>query len=348
MKRRKIGFVAFALFLAACSDYSTKKLESGLRETRLFAELPDYCPTPDAFAISPDGDLFLSCPNYADNSLPGLLVRVNAEGRITKIVEVPGIEPGTSARPMGIDFAADGSLYVCANPHILRYSFENDSVTKIETVVEGINGPNGLKIQGDDLFVTVPKLPKFNTTKNTSGVYRFKLTDRNIEVKNDSTDSNLIFTTQTQNTQRQFGLDGITFDHSGDLYVGDFGDAVIYRLKLSETGTLQSKEIYSDLPDSTGIDGMIFDQDGNLYVTGFSQNQLWKIDNNRVALIIADYPDNDGRNGELDQPVDLAIWDDKLIISNFDLMTGEGFVNTAQSKPYTLSFIPLEEANSQQ
>ena len=52
--------------------------------------------------------------------------------------------------------------------------------------------------------------------------------------------------TQTQNTQRQFGLDGITFDHSGDLYVGDFGDAVIYRLKLSETGTLQSKEIYSD------------------------------------------------------------------------------------------------------
>ena len=68
------------------------------------------------------------------------------------------------------------------------------------------------KIQGDDLFVTVPKLPKFNTTKNTSGVYRFKLTDRNIEVKNDSTDSNLIFTTQTQNTQRQFGLDGITFD----------------------------------------------------------------------------------------------------------------------------------------
>jgi len=24
-------------------------------ETKLFAELPDYCPTPDAFAISPDG-----------------------------------------------------------------------------------------------------------------------------------------------------------------------------------------------------------------------------------------------------------------------------------------------------
>jgi len=276
------------------------------------------------------------------------LVRVNEDGTITKIAEVPGIEPGTSARPMGIDFAPDGSLYVCANPRILRYSFEKDSVIRIETIAEGVNGPNGLKIQGDDLFVTVPKLPKFDTKINTSGVYRFKLTDRNIEVKSDSMDSNLLFTTQTQNPKRQFGLDGIAFDHSGNLYVGDFGDAIIYKLKLTEGGILQSKEIFSDFPDSTGIDGMAFDDDGNLYVTGFSQNQLWKIDKNRVASVIADYPDNDGRNGELDQPVDLAIWDDKLIISNFDLMTGEGFVNTAHSKPYTLSFIPLDEANKQQ
>ncbi|WP_372775227.1 SMP-30/gluconolactonase/LRE family protein [Mangrovibacterium sp.] len=312
-------------------------------ETKRFAELPDDCPTPDAFAISPDGSLFLSCPNYADNSLPGLLVRVNSDGTIIRIAEVPGIDLGTSARPMGIDFAPDGSLYVCANPRILRYSFVNDSVAQIETIAEGINGPNGLKINGDNLFVTVPKLPKINTAKNTSGVYRFKLTDRNIEVKSDSTDSNLLFTTQTQNPKRQFGLDGIAFDHSGDLYVGDFGDAIIYKLKLSETGTIESKEVYTTFPDSTGIDGMIFDQDGNLYVTGFSQNQLWKIDNNRKASIIADYPDNDGCHGELDQPVDLTIWEDKLIISNFDLMTGEGFVNTAHSKPYTLSFIPLRD-----
>lgn len=45
---------------------------------------------------------------------------------------------------------------------------------------------------------------------------------------------------------------------------------------------------------------MVFDEDGNLYVIGFSQNQLWKIDTGDNTSIIAEYPDNDGRNGELD------------------------------------------------
>ncbi|MCG8606532.1 hypothetical protein MJD09_16305, partial [bacterium] len=42
---------------------------------KLFATLPDYCPTPDAFAIAPDGTLTLSCPNFADTSKNGVLLK---------------------------------------------------------------------------------------------------------------------------------------------------------------------------------------------------------------------------------------------------------------------------------
>lgn len=334
--------VALFLLLGCTRFVKNKGSKEAIITSNLLLKLPDYCPTPDAFALAPDGSITLSCPNYADNSKPGVLVKIDNNMTVEKLCEIP-MGNGKLARPIGIDYATDGSLYVCASPQILRLSFNDDSLKSIEVVADGINGPNGLKIYRNFLFVTVPVLPNFKTEKNTSGLYRFHLDDRNIQVNGDTTDVNLVFSVQTQNPRRQFGLDGLVFDSSGNLFAGDFGDGTIYRLSFAPDGKLLQHEIYTTLPDSSGIDGMTMDEHGNLFVAGFSQNEIWKIDTNKNARLLVRYPDNNGENGELDQPVDLVIKGRKLIISNFDLMTDPDMVNRKHSKPYTLSFINLDE-----
>ena len=328
-----------ACVFISCNSYKN------LTSAELYMELPDYCPTPDAFAISSEG-LILSCPNYAEKLAKGVLVLLSKDGKIKELCKVPGIKTGTFASPMGINYAPDGTLIVCANQgenrgQILRMSFKGDKLVKTEVIATGINNPNGVKVHNGNIYVTTPRLPKFKTTKMTSGIYRFSLNDRNVKVENDSTDTHLIFTVQTNNPIRQFGLDGLDFDKDGNLFVGDFGDGVIYKLKLSANNEVESQEVYATLSDTTGVDGIVIDKKGNLYVAGFSQNQIWKINKKREAILIAEYPDNDGSKGELDQPADLIIYDKKLIISNFDLMTDADMVNRKHSSPFTLSFIKL-------
>ena len=88
---------------------------------------------------------------------------------------------------------------------------------------------------------------------------------------------------------------------------------------------------------------MVMDDNNNLFVVGFSLNQLLKIDASKDVSVIAEYPDNDGINGELDQPVDLCFFGGKLLIANFDLMSAEGMVNRSHGKPYTISYIDLKD-----
>ena len=39
----------------------------------------EYAATPDGMAVAPNGDLVLSCPNFADPSKPGRLLRFDGE-----------------------------------------------------------------------------------------------------------------------------------------------------------------------------------------------------------------------------------------------------------------------------
>jgi hypothetical protein len=45
----------------------------------------------------------------------------------------------------------------------------------------------------------------------------------------------------------------------------------------------------------------------------------------------------DGLHGELDQPGEPIIWQDPLVVTCFDLVTGPQMVNTAHEMPATLS-----------
>jgi len=314
-------------------------------QTKLYISLPDYCPVPDNMAVSPDGNLTLTCPNFK-GAKPGVIVSITPDKKVTKLAELPGRDQGLTGKPMGLDYAPDGSLYVCNNQgkgkgQVLRLTFKDGVVDSTQIIASGIR-PNGLKYNNGYVYVTQPKMPKLSGENVVGGLFRFKASDRNVVVSGKENDPYLVFTAETTNPQRKAGLDGLTFDKAGNLYVAEFGDATIYKITIDQKGTIIKDELYAQLPKNTGIDGMLIDENNNLYVVGFSLNQLIKVDAKRNIKILAEYPDNDGSNGELDQPVDLCFFDGKLLISNFDSMSAPGMVNKSHSKPYTISYIDLK------
>lgn len=50
----------------------------------------------------------------------------------------------------------------------------------------------------------------------------------------------------------------------------------------------------------------------------------------------------DGFQGELDQPGEPIIWNGRIVVSCFDLVTDETKVNTAQEMPATMAELDLE------
>jgi len=315
-------------------------------QTKLFISLPEYCPIPDNMAIAPNGTLTLTCPNFKGGK-EGIIVSITTDKEVTKLAQLSGREEGLYGKPMGLDYAPDGSLFVCNNQgkgkgQVLRLTFKDGVVDSTQIVATGIS-PNGLKYNNGYIYVTQPRMRKLSKTSIIGGVYRFKQSDRNVVVSGKKNDPYLIFTAETTNPKRKAGLDGLTFDKAGNLYVGEFGDATIYKLTIDKKAKIIKEEVYVQLALNTGVDGMLMDQNNNLYVVGFSLNQLVKVDSKRNIKILAEYSDNDGSNGELDQPVDLCFFDDKLLISNFDSMSAPGMVNTSHSKPFTISYIDLKD-----
>lgn len=342
---------------SSSNTVSVKKTESiqaqniskDLDVAELFVTLPTSCPTPDGLAIAPNGSLTLACTNYANKGeQPGVLLSIASDGSVTTLGETfeqtSGKHKNSISRPMGIAYAPDGSLYVCDSGRILRLTFKNGKISTTEVVAYGLTSPNGIRIHNGALYISLQQMKNIKTANMTSAIYRFSLDDRNIKVTSTEQDAQLLFKVETKNLDRQFGLDGLVFDKKGHLFTGNFGDGEIYKLTLSANGKkVIHKEIYAQLPNDTGLDGITIDNSGNLYVAGFLKNQIVKVDTAKNVTVIAEYPDNNSTNGELDQPSEVLVYGDKLVISNFDLMKGKGIVNTKHSAPYTLSFIELNK-----
>ena len=87
-----------------------------MKKSTLFAKLPDYVATPDGMAIDNEGTLILACPNYADQSMPGCVLKIDKDKNIKKWFDVPVHEETGLASPMGIAFGPDGTVTkLCQN-----------------------------------------------------------------------------------------------------------------------------------------------------------------------------------------------------------------------------------------
>ncbi len=324
--------------------------------SQLFAKLPNYVSTPDGMAIDSEGNLILACPNYADQSLPGCLVKIDREHHIRKWVDVP-VSPETGlASPMGIAFGPDGDLYVCDNQgwpgeerlknkgRILRLRIRNDEVIRCTEVARHMEHPNGMRIRNGHVYVTQSSLEKVRhpSGKLVSCVYRFALDDEGVEITNTLEDTHILATFVTEDPDCQYGVDGIEFDRQGNLYVGNFGDGTVYRLTFDDKGEVRENTVWARDPKQlVSTDGMIMDDDGNLYIADFCANAIVKVTPDAQVIRIAQSPDCDGLDGGLDQPGEPIIWQGKLIVSCFDLVTDGKSVNTAHEMPATLAMLEL-------
>ena len=87
-----------------------------MQTSKLFTLLPeDLACTPDGMAIDKDGNLILSCPNFADLSMPSCVLKIDKDRNIKKWFDVPLNEYSGEARAMGIEFGPDGDLYMVDN-----------------------------------------------------------------------------------------------------------------------------------------------------------------------------------------------------------------------------------------
>jgi sugar lactone lactonase YvrE len=296
--------------------------------------------------------LFRSCPNYADPSKPGCLLKIDENKRISKWVDVPVLQETGHAFPMGIAFGPDGDLYICDNQgwsgapelifrgRILRLRIHNNEVVKTTVVAHGMEHPNGIRVHGNHIYLTHSMLSR---VKDPSGllvscVYRFGLDDANIRISNTLEDKNILTTFLTHNKEIQYGADGIEFDKTGNLYVGNFGDGAVYRISFKDDGSVKENMLWAqDSSQLKSTDGMIIDAEGNLFIADFCANAVAKVTPNGKVSRIAQSPDSDGLHGELDQPGEPIIWKGKLIVTSFDLVTGPQMVNTKHEMPATLS-----------
>lgn len=329
-----------------------------MKQSKLFAKLPEYVSTPDGMAIDSSGNLILACPNYADQTLPGCIVKITPDGDISKWVDVPVHSETGLASPMGIAFGPDGDLYICDNQgwpghehlkfkgRILRLRIADNKVVKCTEVARNMEHPNGMRIRDGYIYVTQSSLEKVEdpSGKLVSCVYRFALDDEGIDITNTLDDKNILATFITHDPDCQYGVDGIEFDKEGNLYVGNFGDGAVYRLTFNEDGSVRENAVWAqNAEELVSTDGMIMDDEGNLYIADFSANAIVKVTPDAKVSRLAQSPDSDGLNGELDQPGEPIIWNGKLIASCFDLVTGGKHRNTAHEMPATLAMINLKE-----
>ena len=329
-----------------------------MRSSSLFSILPEYICTPDGMEIDPHGNLVLSCPNFADDSMSGCVVKLDRTGKVTKWFDVPVHEETGVARNMGIAFDGEYNVYLCDNQgwserpellykgRVLRLKVDDDgNILETRVVAYGMEHPNGIRIRNGYMYVTQSYLHPIHheSGKLVSGVYRFALDEENVRVTNTLEDKNLFATFVTQNPDCQYGADGIAFDRDGNLYVGNFGDASINRITFREDGSLLDNQVIAqDFSQLDSTDGMVFDEKENLYIADFNANAIAVMTPDGTLRRVAQSPDSDGLHGELNQPGEPIVWDGRVIASCFDLVTGPGKVNTGHSMPATLAQLELE------
>ena len=368
MFRRFSTLVALALVVSIAGAFAGQNAEGRLsfepvpkklQVSKLFVKLdPALVATPDGMAIAPDGDLVVACPNFGNQKLPGVIIKIDKNGNVKKWFDVPVNPASGVARPMGIDFDEWGNLYIVDNQgwtgnpesvnqgRILKVFFDRQgNPVRTVTIATGMEHPNGIKYRDGFVYVTQSCFSEIKdpSGKLVSGVYRFPADAINIRITNTIEDQSIIALFITENMDIQYGLDGLLFDHAGNLYVGNFGDGSIHKITFDTNGNVNHSYTWAQDNDQLLVtDGMcIDDYDGTIYVADFNANAIAMVAPDGVITRIAQSPDSNGANGELDQPGEPIVWNGKLIVTCFDMVTDPGKANSSHDEPHTIVSIDI-------
>ncbi|MDO5608771.1 MAG: SMP-30/gluconolactonase/LRE family protein [Capnocytophaga sp.] len=379
MKRLKILSVVAVLWaIMGCnSKQNQKNTEEAVSKdvsavSKLFIKLPADYNTPDGLAMDKDGNMILSVPNFNNQQLieKGLISEPSSPfmaiiGKDNQIAHWYDFKPedmhpetGTVGA-MDSDFGPDGNLYVADmqvffdknhKSRILRINIVDGKPVSTDVVVEGFIASNGMYWHGNHLFVTESVL-QADEGSLVSGVYAFSLEElqgsKPIRLKpyaNGKGDSHLVVTFQSDN-RMGFGADGITFDDEGFMYTTVIEKGQIFRSKLDENNKAVETKLFAEHPQMKAPDGIIFSKERNrFYVADFLNNAVHSIDRKGNVTVLQQNGDTDGADGKLDQPAEVLLRGNELIIVNMDMAwaTPNLSVNTAIDLEHNLSKIDLE------
>ncbi len=369
------SYVILACFAVSCVE-EKKRPSTG---PKLLLKLPAHCNTPDGCTLTDEGDIILSMPNFNNKALleakkidkpaPALMVKIDRQNKLTNWYEFKkeDLHPDTGiVGPMGCDIGPDGHLYVADNQlfedgnnksRLLRINIQGGKAVSCDSVVEGFIVSNAVIWKGNTVYVSETILqhpPKAEEGKAPpplmSGVYAIQIDewkDGPVQLKPwspVSADPHLIATYKTSG-KIGFGADGLTFDGDGNLYCGIFEDGIVYKTTFDSAGKVQETKIFAKADNMKCCDGIFWrEADNKIYVTDMLINGIRAVDMKGTVTTIHKNGDTDGADGYLDQPCEVIVRGNELIVINMDMwFESDLLTNTKIDEPFTISVIQLPQ-----
>ena len=344
---------------------------------KLLVQLPDDCNTPDGCTLDAAGNIILSIPNFNNKALiaagtikepsPARMVMIDKNNKLSTWYEFQekDLHPDTKlVGPMDCAFGPDGNLYLADNQlffdgahksRLLRINCKDGKAVDCDVVIEGFIVANAVVWHGQTVYVSETVLEHPAKVEEgqpkpplTSGTYAIGIGEwSNGPVKlqpysKASQDPHLIAVYETSN-RIGFGADGLAFDGDGNLYCGIFEDGIIYKTTFPPDGKPVTTEFARDEEKMSCCDGIIWrEADNCIYVADMLRNGVQVVDMQGKVRTLHTNPDTDGASGLLDQPCEVMMRGNELIVVNMDMpWESDLLANKAIDKPYTVSVIDL-------
>jgi len=372
-------FISVGGFQATGGERDGTALAAEKDALRLLLSLPDDCNTPDGATLDAKGNIILAVPNFNNKALlkskriekaaPPKMVKIDKNNKLTtwyKFLQ-KDMHPDTGKiGPMDCAFGPDGNLYVADmqifwdgknKSRLLRINVKDGEPVNMDVVVEGFIVSNGLVWKGDTLFVSETILahsPKVKEGEKKpqliSAVYAFTLDElKKGPVKlspydKDSPDEHLVAVFRSSG-RVGFGADGVTVDGAGNLYTSIIEDGVIYKTTFNDKGKPIETKLFAKSNDMMSADGIVWRKaDNRIYVADMLGNAVHAVDMKGNVRTLHKNGDTDGADGSLDQPCEVLVRGNELIVVSMDMPWNDPkglLTNTKIDKPYTISTIPL-------
>ncbi len=357
--------VATLVSLVACQTMAAQpasdfKVDEKYRP-KIFKQFTDLVNVPDGMTQDKEGNFYVACPNLVDQSYPGIIMKFGKKSKKWEIFLAAPVHPETKKGfPMGLEFGEDGNLYYADNQYFLDKNYKSrlmrviickdtGAPIKVETVVENVKLTNAVRCRGNAVYFTDTFFDLKD--KNAGGVYcvpfsAFEKAPVKLLNKEDAEKDPycLGITYCTPNHRGDIAAtDGMCFDKKGNIYTGNFGDGHFYTLKLQPDGSYAKPlSLFQNTKQLPCVDGVNYYEKKNWVIIADSERNAvvyWDIDAAKLGMLWIN-DDTDGADGLLDQPCECIVWNEQLVVSNFDV-TFPGLKNQKNDPVHTLSVIKL-------